>query len=490
MREDGWFTVPFYHFTTQHTTANLQFHFEFRIANLLVAGFEFQPSEEKVQLPVFEEYQHILEAASQSLFYTSLDQLKWILSKGIHLKDYKMWFSLNEKGQHCEMISMEDCLIPNQDSIPQYESHFRSRFPPGFYQINHEGFKTHVKAQFLSPSITYTVNLVYNSPSSDKQVYVDLKYRLRGEATTSVVYLANRRQDDWLYMAELFQFTSDGSIVDLEFFFENSGTNIDGVEGIMFQPLEIVEDQVSKDDKVKNIQTISDSESDPYWEQKFPNDYEEILNLSKDSLRWTMKKELYSIFRRGFLIDNGQQWLSVDKHGKKCLMLSAKATWVIDDKNSAFESSHESRFGEVLVITAGDEFELVNEIKPEVLSADTTYASYFVYKLPQDQSTFEYPLKLNTKNGYSWDAWFVYLVSPPGTPIIKPKFDENSYNPLNRHKLNALPRQRSDGWMEVKVREFQTKKTPETVSMHLKLKHPVRKDLCGLIIHGIELRPI
>ena len=68
-----------------------------------------------------------------------------------------------------------------------------------------------------------------------------------------------------------------------------------------------LEDQVSKDDKVENIQTISGSESDTNWEQKIPNDYEKILNLSKDSLRWTTKRELYSIFRRGFLIDNGQQ---------------------------------------------------------------------------------------------------------------------------------------------------------------------------------------
>nr|GEV42752.1 protein kinase domain, nitrogen network kinase 1, phloem protein 2-like protein [Tanacetum cinerariifolium] len=34
---------------------------------------------------------------------------------------------------------------------------------------------------------------------------------------------------------------------------------------------------------------------------------------------------------------------SIDKHGKKCLMISAKATWVIDDKNSDFESSQEPR---------------------------------------------------------------------------------------------------------------------------------------------------
>ncbi|PWA60899.1 protein kinase domain, Nitrogen network kinase 1, Phloem protein 2-like protein [Artemisia annua] len=331
------------------------------------------------------------------------------------------------------------------------------------------------------------MKLVYKSSSYDEQVYLHLKYRLRGEATTYVVYLANRRQDDWLHMVELYQFTSDGSIVDLKIIFENSGTNIDGVEGIMFQPLEIVEDQVSKDDKVENIQTISDSESDTFWEQMFPYDYEEILNLSKDSLMWTTKKELYSILRRGFLIDNGDQWFAVDKHGKMCLMLSAKATCIIDDKNSACESSHVSRFGEVLVITAGNKFELVNEIKPKVLSADTTYASYFFYKLPQDQLTFDAPMFVSEEDGY-WG--YIYLVSPPNTPVIGQKFDENRYNPLNRHKLSTLPRHRSDGWMEVKVREFQTWSYPKTVSMHLKLKHPVKKDLSGLIIHGIEHRPI
>ncbi|PWA60898.1 concanavalin A-like lectin/glucanase domain, Tyrosine-protein kinase, non-receptor Jak3 [Artemisia annua] len=50
LREDGWFIAPLYHFTTQHTTANLQFVFERRSTELLVAGIEFQPSEEKVSI--------------------------------------------------------------------------------------------------------------------------------------------------------------------------------------------------------------------------------------------------------------------------------------------------------------------------------------------------------------------------------------------------------------------------------------------------------
>ena len=68
-----------------------------------------------------------------------------------------------------------------------------------------------------------------------------------------------------------------------------------------------MEDQVSKKDKVENIQTISDSESNTYWEQKLPNDYEEVLKLSTYNPQWTTKKELYSILRRGFITDYGQQ---------------------------------------------------------------------------------------------------------------------------------------------------------------------------------------
>ncbi|GJU83565.1 kinase-like domain, phloem protein 2-like protein [Tanacetum coccineum] len=376
------------------------------------------------------------------------------------------WFSLNAKGEHCEMISIEDCLIPNEDSPSQYWSYWWSRFPRGLYRTYNKGFETHVKSQLLSPSITYTVNLVFHASSYHDQAYVD-------------------------HMAELYQFTSDGSIVDLEIIFENFAANIDGVEGIMFQPLEIVEDQVLKDDNVEDIQTISDSESDTYWEQKFLNDYEEILNLSKDSMMWTTKKELYSILRRGFLIDNGQQWFAVDKHGRKCLMLSAKASCVIDEKNSACESPHETRFEEVLAVTSSDEFKIKGEIRSELVSPETNYACYLVYKLPQDQSTFEAPLYVCKIYGFDHHLkWYIYLVIPPDTPVIGPKVDENIHKLLNRPKLNAVPQQRSNGWMEVQLWEFQTGTTTKTVPIHLRLKHTGEKNLMGLMVQGIELRPI
>nr|GEY67970.1 hypothetical protein [Tanacetum cinerariifolium] len=340
------------------------------------------------------------------------------------------------------MISIEDCLIPNQDFPSRYESHSWSRFPAGLFQTNKKGFKTHVKTQLLSPSITYTINLVFWAILSTRPAYVDLKYRLKGETTTSTVYLANVGDDEF-HMAELYQFTSDGSIVDLEIDFDDHGINL-RVEGILFQPLEII----------------------VYSGQRRRNS----TQFSKEGSSSTMVN-------------------SVDKNGKKCLTLSARATWVIDDKNSAYEYSNESRFREVRVITAGDKFEIKEEIKSGVLSPETNYASYLVYKLPQDQSIFEVPLNLNTGIGYS-DRWYIYLGSLLHTPVIGPNFGENIYRTLNRHKLNVVPRHRSDGWMEVKVWQFETKETPKTVSMHLELNHPCKKDLSGLRIQGIELRPI
>ncbi|PWA65484.1 protein kinase domain, Nitrogen network kinase 1, Phloem protein 2-like protein [Artemisia annua] len=318
-----------------------------------------------VELPVFEEYQHIVELALQYLFYTSLDELKQILSKGVHLNGYKTWFSLNEKGEHCHMISMKDCLIPNQDSTPEYYSY--KKFPAGFYLTKNRGFKTHAKTQFLSPSIIYTMNLVCDFSVNREQGYGKLKYRLRGETTTSTVNLANlRRFDDWLYRVELFQFTSDGSITEVEITFDNHKSDLQ-VEGILFQPLEKLENR-------------------------------------------TMKKKIYSTLGKCFRFNNQEDDKVEEKYAisdsglimikMRRNMLSVRWGCLTVKGNFIWPSLPESRFGEVLVISAGDKFERVNEIKPEVLSADTTYASYFVCKLPQDQSTCEDPLEVNTKYGF------------------------------------------------------------------------------------------
>lgn len=69
-------------------------------------------------------------------------------------------------------------------------------------------------------------------------LYKSLKYKLKGETKSSVSHLAYKR-DDGLYMAELYQFTCDHKVVDLQILFDGSGYyTIMTVVGIEFRPLE------------------------------------------------------------------------------------------------------------------------------------------------------------------------------------------------------------------------------------------------------------
>nr|GEV84489.1 hypothetical protein [Tanacetum cinerariifolium] len=457
MREDGWFVAELYQFTSQCKAIDLRIYIA-SCKDILIAGFEFQPIKEKVEPPVLEEYQEILKAASNSqLIYKSAEELKVLLSIGIHLNEYKTWFSMNEKGQHCEMISIIDCLIP-PDNIDRTDSSTFSRFPAGFYEPPSRKYHlhVHVKTQFLSPLIPYSVNLVYHTYRDplNKQLYLPFCYKLKGETETSTVYLSDEISDS-LYMAELYKFTSDGRIVDLEILIDNERRDLNygryriHFEGISFQPLKNVEDQVLADDKVEDMQTISDS--DTYWKEKLPNDYEEILKMSKDKVEWTTKKEIYSILRKGFLIDNCQlqKWFSIDKSGKKCQMLSA--TCVIDDCYLLhLESPDESRFGKVPLVSSNC-FTIKSEIKCQDVSPETTYDVYLVYKLPQEQSAFVAPFEVTGRHPYDHRDRYIYLASPH-TPVIGPKLDEDTQNTVTRpNKLNVVPQQRSDGWMEVKT---------------------------------------
>ncbi|GJT12093.1 kinase-like domain, phloem protein 2-like protein [Tanacetum coccineum] len=149
-----------------------------------------------------------------------------------------------------------------------------------------------------------------------------------------------------------------------------------------------------------------------------------------------------------------------------------------------------SRFGEVAVITCSF-FDIQKKIKFDVVSPETTYAIYLIYKLPQHQSKFPGLLQISRYPEYR----YIYLVSPPETPIIGQKLDENThkYNPLNRPIQDYSPRQRrSDGWMDVKVWQFQTRSSPstETINIDIWLRTPDGADIDRLIIESIELRPI
>ncbi|KAI3692230.1 hypothetical protein L6452_32041 [Arctium lappa] len=167
-----------------------------------------------------------------------------LLSKGILVNRGKTCFLLNKNGEHCEMISAAECVIPSADNITRYTSKYNSRFSEGTYRSYDGRFKAHVRTRFLSPRITYTVNLVFKfyltKKNLSKPALLALKYKLEGETKSSILYLADGREDGWM-MVELFQFASDTRIFDVKICFEGieySFTSFLQVKGIEFRPLE------------------------------------------------------------------------------------------------------------------------------------------------------------------------------------------------------------------------------------------------------------
>ncbi|MFS7899033.1 hypothetical protein Hanom_Chr00s041606g01774561 [Helianthus anomalus] len=101
-------------------------------------------------------------------------------------------------------------------------SYYSRRFAVGTYILYPKDVKyTRVRTQFLSPGITYTVNLVFKYLGEGKKRCdpVFLKYRLQGERESLITYLAYKREDGW-WACELYQFTTDHRTVDLQILFE------------------------------------------------------------------------------------------------------------------------------------------------------------------------------------------------------------------------------------------------------------------------------
>nr|XP_043630678.1 putative F-box protein PP2-B8 [Erigeron canadensis] len=382
------------------------------------------------------------------------------------------------KGEHCELISIAECLTQIASETSNYVHEHDSRFAIGSYKPNVKEFRAHVKTEFLSPQITYTVNLVLKNMDPDEG-YIGLEYKLAGGRSKCYSFLSDERDDGWLSV-ELFQFTSENKKFDLKILFYIKHCRNIIVEGIEFRPLEKVVHEVLNSE-IENLQLITD-DSETFWEQKLPKDYKDIVEWSNYAVRYATKKELYSVLRKGFLINNGEKWISLAKDGKKCLMLSARAT--LDDNDTwSWKSLPETRFE--VAYDPSERFNIICQIESRHLSPETTYAGYLVYKQENNYKVQPPPARVKDKKSRSREICYIYLSSPQ-TPVIITRTGNHTHCPMNRPKIKGLPQQRSDGWMEVQIWEFCT--TTKTIDMHLKLSS-YDNTFEGIEVQGIELRP-
>ena len=133
------------------------------------------------------------------------------------------------------------------------------------------------------------------------------------------------------------------------------------------------------------------------------------------------------------------------------------------------------RFQEVIELLPQHVFRIKCKIQGQMLSHDTEYLCYLVFKLSEKCGGMHCPVivrDLVRRNNK--EAEIIYFRSP---------------SPWNLHENNSVPQQRKDGWMEVKVWKFNSNHQlrEDCIQVNLKLV-TYEGTMSGLIVCGLEFR--
>ncbi|CAL5364853.1 unnamed protein product [Camellia sinensis] len=255
----------------------------------------------------------------------------------------------------------------------------------------------------------------------------------------------------------------------------------------------------------------SAAESDGVWETFLPSDYMDIIGRAVDptpSSPWS-KKQLYLwLSDNSLIIDNGTKSFSLEKwSGKKCYMLAARdlsIVWGDTPQYWKWTSLSESRFSEVAELVSVCWLEIHGKIKTSMLSPNTTYAAYLVFKSTEEAYGFEYqPAEVTVGiTGGESETQTVYLDPDTGhrqqfqiLPRPGGMFNRirtrmlGPFASISRQSDSRYPKARGDGWMEIQLGEY-FNKDGEDGELEMSLRE-VRGGnwKSGLIVHGIDIRP-
>ncbi|KAJ9559430.1 hypothetical protein OSB04_014044 [Centaurea solstitialis] len=353
------------------------------------------------------------------------------------------WFSLNSNGERNEMISSREFSYQNRRSH-KWRSTPKSRFPAvaKMLDISNLRIQVQIKTQFLSPNAVYGVHLVFkfcdSRKVSNKPMYVNLEYEIGNESLHA--YFATSRDDTWMTI-ELCRFLNHKEDVDFEVLLESfsryyCGSGAIYVEGIEFQAINNVKHE--EYENLKEVQSVlSSNPSTDSTVQQLPKDSQEMPRSSEGYVPDDGKEEPHHIP----VEDVEKFWLS-NVDGKKCLMLSAEVALYKSSNDKFFnrKTSPQSRFEEVFEVLKQQVIVIKCKIESQMLSPDTDYACFLVFKLSEKCRGLHCPVKvrdlLHRKNK---EIGITYFRFPSA---------------WNLHDIDSVPRMREDGWMEVNVWKF------------------------------------
>ncbi|XP_024985033.1 uncharacterized protein LOC112520750 [Cynara cardunculus var. scolymus] len=427
----------------------------------LEKAFECQDeSEWEKKLP--RDYEKIIQMSKYPVPNTSTKKdLHSLLSSGILLHNEQLWFSISTDGVTKEMVSATKFSYKNV----KWRSIRKSRFSKvaRVSDISNLNIQIQIKPQFLTQDIMYGAYLVFKfydrRKVSSQPLYVNLKYKKAGE-TLNAYFAEWRAEGKWLTI-ELFRFWNNNETTYFDVVLESFSRYYCGncgifVEGIEFQAIRSVDCIENKELNVeKNLRTLSRPELDMGWMEQMATECQEIINRS-------------------------EQVFSRKVNGKRCHMLPAKAV-IYDPSNvksySRKPDQPQSRFAESVEILSRHELRIKCDIEKQMLSSDTTYACFLVFKLSEKCRGLKCPVKARDLLPYK---------NHERTKIIS----FTSPSTVNLDKIKWIPKQREDGWMEVIVWEtISNMHNGELIPMDLKLIS-FEGTMFGLVVCGIEFRPI
>ncbi|XP_071719546.1 uncharacterized protein [Rutidosis leptorrhynchoides] len=368
------------------------------------------------------------------------------LIKGILLEDDKTWFSLGVNGGKNEMISATKFSYRNRSPHKwQTLSNLRFKKVAEMLDISNLMIKVKTTSHFLSEDVLYGIYLVFKFRDSSKKhstrpMHVNLKYKKGNESLHA--HFATWRDEEWM-MIELYRFLNDQTNnVVFKFLLESlSPYYYEGhaiyVEGIEFRAID--KGKLEAIGKLKEVQQILKSYS-----------------------------------------DEGEKFFSLKEViGKKHLMVSAKAALYNSSDSRIFNSisSAESRFQEVIEILPQKVFRINYTIKCQMLSQDTEYACYIIFKLSEKCEGLHCPIEVrNLRQGEKKESEIIYFASPTA---------------WNIHDVTRVPERRHDGWMEVIAWKFNSNQEfkNDCIPVNLNLIS-YEGTIYGLIVCGLEFRTI
>ncbi|GJW75155.1 serine-threonine/tyrosine-protein kinase catalytic domain-containing protein [Tanacetum coccineum] len=279
-------------------------------------------------------------------------------------------------------------------------------------------------------------------------------------------------------------------------------------------------DVVAKElEETLNVQVEHELEENDveYWEKKLPDKYDRYTDMSDIPLNTTSKKELYLLFCRGFLSNNGQLWFSTCNSTRRiCSILSP--THVLS-KDPCYEdletlSLPESRFKEVKKLGNRDYYEFTCRLESFMFSPDHyNYAYYLVFKLKEGHvmstivSFFQASWILGGKDGTMYNTVHFLGGDAVTIPIRpkNPKEESGSSKSIDGgpgmskqyyvDSSTSCIEKRDDGWLEARLTKPLLKHDLENhkelvIHLYALKKEEIGWSLNAMIVEGVEFRPV